>query len=657
MKKVILLLLLSLVCNFKVIHASEIKDSKEGNVPSTKSLDSGKVRDFDMERFLKADGKVLRNKEGKGDVVTLVGTNVGGWQVMEAWMCPTDAKDQLTTMKVFTDRFGKEVAEELIKVYEDHWWREKDFDNVLDLNFNVLRLPISYINLLDENGILRADTLATYDWFVDECEKRDIYVILDLHAAPGSQNGKDHSGDSSASKLYQSKEYRELTISLWKQLAAHYKGNPTIAGYDLLNEPEGTEEEKSPWGGVQMPFYDELYKAVREVDEDHLIIFEAIWEATDMPDPSEYGWENVMYQYHFYGWDGIEDANKQKKFIDSKIVLDERTNFDVPVLIGEFTFFTNLSSWEYGLSVFKERGWSYTTWTYKTVEYGNWGIYTSKKSDTPDVNIYHDEKDVIVDKWSKIGTSDSFTRNKYLADILKVMADEDKAQSNTRKWYHNFTTETKVYGEVATKVEVVPGKEVTAKLGDSNILKYEILEDKSLPQGTRYFQLLPMVRDTIDVRGMDYLLIDAFVRKGISSFQVILVDKDGKRFVTNTFKDVPPLTHGWEKLMVDIEDASIDKSAIAQILIGTNSTGIYYFKDIYFGQSYVDSLPTESLEEMEKDKGVSVTLPTFSQEKVVSDNKYLSNKNLTILGIFAIASVIFVGVYRFFKIKSKLFKK
>lgn len=657
MKKVILLLLLSLVCNFKIIHASEIKDSQGGNVPSTKSLDSGKVRVFDMERFLKADGKVLRNNEGKGDIVTLIGTNIGGWQVMEAWMCPTDAKDQLTTMQVFTERFGKDVAEELIKVYEEHWWNEDDFDNVLDLNFNVIRLPISYINLLDENGILRADTLATYDWFVDECEKRDIYVILDLHAAPGSQNGKDHSGDTSGSRLYQSKEYKELTISLWKQLAAHYKGNPTIAGYDLLNEPEGSAEERSPWGGVQIPFYDELYKAVREVDEDHLIIFEAVWEATDMPDPSEYGWENVMYQYHFYGWDGIEDANKQKKFIDNKIALDEKTNFNVPVLVGEFTFFTNLSSWEYGLQVFKERGWSYTTWTYKTVEYGNWGIYSSKKSDTPDVNIYKDEKDVIIDKWSKIATADSFTRNKYLADLLKVMADEEQGKSNIRKWYHNFTTDTKAYGEVGTKVELVAGNEVTSKLGDSKILKYELLEDKNLPQGTRYLQLLPMVRDTIDVRGMDYLLFDAFVRKGIASFQVILVDKDGKRFVTNTFKDIPPLTHSWEKLMVDIEDATIDKSAIAQILIGSNTTGTYYFKDIYFGQSYVDLLPTESIEDMEEDKGVSVTLPTFKQEEASSSSKPLSKKNLTILGVAAIASVIILGIYRLFKTKSKLLKK
>jgi len=108
-----------------------------------------------QERFLKADGKVLRNNYGTGDIVTLRGTNVGGWQVIEAWMCPSNGKDQLTTIQTFTDRFGDEAAEELLKVYEDHWWQESDFDNIADLNFNVLRLPISYFNLLDENGLWR----------------------------------------------------------------------------------------------------------------------------------------------------------------------------------------------------------------------------------------------------------------------------------------------------------------------------------------------------------------------------------------------------------------------------------------------------------------------------------------------------------------------
>jgi aryl-phospho-beta-D-glucosidase BglC (GH1 family) len=377
-----------------------------------------------MERFLKVDGKYLRNDYGKGEIVTLRGTNIGGWQVMEGWMCPTDAVDQRTTIETLTDRFGKAMAEELIKVYERAWWQEQDFDNVKDLNFNVIRLPISYLNLLDESGRLREDTLATYDWFVAECEKRDIYVILDLHCAPGSQNGRDHSGDSSGSRLYTENEFQDLTVSLWEQLALHYKGNATIAGYDLLNEPEGNEEERNPWGTAQFPFYHRLYQAIRTVDPDHLIILEAIWEPTDMKAPAEFGWENVMYEYHCYGWEGIHEVEAQQRFTDSKVAMMNKVNFNVPVLIGEFTLFTQPASWEYALDVYAKNGWSWTTWTYKTVEFGNWGIFNSTKIDTPDVNIKTDSSETIYEKWSRTDTKTSFSKNEILYNLLKEKASQ-----------------------------------------------------------------------------------------------------------------------------------------------------------------------------------------------------------------------------------------
>jgi hypothetical protein len=378
------------------------------------------------QRFLKADGKALRNNGGTGEIVTLRGTNAGGWQVMEAWMCPTNSPDQKTTVKVLTERFGEKTARELLAVYEKAWWQEQDFDNVKALSFNVIRLPISCYNLLNQEGRLNEDTLGMLDWFVTECGKRDLYVILDLHAAPGSQNGKDHSGDSNGSTLYTDERMKELTISLWEQLAEHYLGNATVAGYDLLNEPEGNESERSPWGKVQLPFYDQLYRAVRAIDPDHLIIMNSIWEPGDMPDPSEYGWENVMYEYHFYGWDGINDSRAQKAFTDSKVVKNRQAGHEVPVLVGEFTLFEKLESWEYALRIYEKNGWSWTTWTYKTVNMGSWGIYNSTIASTPKVDIYQDSEETIRDKWSRVSTKESFTVNQPLYQVLQQWAGRTK---------------------------------------------------------------------------------------------------------------------------------------------------------------------------------------------------------------------------------------
>src|SRR5699024_3894485 len=147
--------------------------------------------------FLKADGKILRINFGSGDQVTLRGTNVGGWLVMEEWMSPVNSPDQKTTVETLTERFGSKKAWELIDVYQNHYWQTSDFDLVKKEGMNVLRLPFSYFEMLEEDGSLKETAFDRLDWFIQEAEKRELYVILDLHGAPGSQNGKDHSGDIS----------------------------------------------------------------------------------------------------------------------------------------------------------------------------------------------------------------------------------------------------------------------------------------------------------------------------------------------------------------------------------------------------------------------------------------------------------------------------
>ena len=566
--------------------------------------------------FLKADGRVLRDHAGSGEIVTLRGTNVGGWQLMEAWMCPTNAPDQKTAIAVLTERFGREKAEELLKVYENAWWQEQDFDNVAELNFNVLRLPISYLNLLDEEGKLREDTLAVYDWFVQECAKREIYVILDLHAAPGSQNGRDHSGDSSESVLFTDAGAQELTISLWVQLAGYYKGNPTIAGYDLLNEPEGNEKERAPWGAVQLPFFNHLYQAVRAVDPDHIILFNAIWEPTDMPDPAEYGWDNVMYEYHFYGWNGIEDVTAQRSFIDSKVENNNRAGHKVPVLIGEFTLFDKLPSWEYAIRVFNENGWSWTTWTYKTVDMGSWGIYNSKAITTPKVNIYTDSAETIEEKWSKADTKTGFARNTYLYDLLKVMADEKAGADDPRRWFQNFE-----FDEIALRTgtdaaaEVVSSKETYSSREESKVIKLTVTGAERMPTKTSGNVCIPpAIRSSVDTGGMNYLILHTYSRNGNYPLFVTLVDRTGATWLGTTLAAAMPVAYRWEKVFLDLNGADIDRSGIIEIRIGSGKPGTYYLDDIYFASSYADPFPDETAEQMREDIGMVGTITDWAED-------------------------------------------
>ncbi len=359
--------------------------------------------------FLKTDGKVLRNNHGSGEVVTLKGTNAGGWLVMENWQCPVNAIDQITTIRTFTERFGSKTADELINLYQDNWWTEEDFDILKASGANTIRLPITYFEMQNLDGTLKQTAFDRLDWFIKECEEREMYVLIDMHGVIGSQNGKDHSGDTTyenVGNFYGNEENIQKAIVLWEAIARRYKDNPWIAGYDLLNEPSAT-------GPTQYEVYSRLYDAIRAIDKNHVIFVQSIWEPNDMPDPDYYGWENVVYEYHFYGWGDTDGDNYdyQKAFIDSKVRMVNEVDYNVPLLVGEFAFFDDARSWDYGVGVFNAEGWSYTSWTYKVTGLdSSWGMYTSNHAK---VDVFKDSEAVIREKWSaeKLNTSKAFVRS------------------------------------------------------------------------------------------------------------------------------------------------------------------------------------------------------------------------------------------------------
>jgi aryl-phospho-beta-D-glucosidase BglC (GH1 family) len=356
-------------------------------------------------RFLKASGTKIRDHGGTGSEVILRGANAGGWLVQESWMNPTDAKDQVTMRATFAARFGDAIRDQLEAVYEDNYWTEDDFINCRNLGLNCVRLPFTALNVLDSQGQLLPNAWVRLDWFVSRSKAAGLYVIVDLHGAPGSQNGQDHSGDTSGANLWSSKANQDLTVWLWEQVAAHFEGEPTVAGYDLLNEP--TAGPAGPTGGktkkLQWDFYDRLYHAVRAVDPDHMLFLESCWEPSDLPPPGQYGWENVVYEYHNYLWGHDADTQAQWAFADAKVAAVQAAGYPVPTLVGEFTGFSNLDAWEGILQRYNAAGWSWTTWTYKvTGVNNNWGLYNQTP---PTVAIATDTGTSIADKWRQVGSA------------------------------------------------------------------------------------------------------------------------------------------------------------------------------------------------------------------------------------------------------------
>jgi aryl-phospho-beta-D-glucosidase BglC (GH1 family) len=403
--------ILSLVIVVALLFSFVIIGSK---ITTTKAEAAGSMSASD---FLKVSGTDIKNNYGTGKNVYLRGTNAGGWLVQESWMNPTNAPDQKTMMDTFKNRFGTDGRDALIKIYEDNYWTTADFDNCAALGMSVIRLPFTYMNLVDDNHNLKQDAFSRLDWFVDNCSKRGIYVILDLHGAFGSQNGMDHSGEvNDGYQLYWNDYNRNKTFWLWSEVAKHYKGNPAVAGYDILNEPG---PKAGLTGQVQWDFYNEIYNTIRAQDSDHIIIMESCWNPSDLPNPNNYGWTNVVYEYHYYPWDYVNNADGQKSYTNDKIRDVKNATYGVPTFVGEFTCFGEIDAWYYTLEQYNANGFHWTSWAYKSVsDYGSWGIYNHNPGK---VDIYNDSYDTIADKWSKTGASNSWkSSNSMVYDAIKT---------------------------------------------------------------------------------------------------------------------------------------------------------------------------------------------------------------------------------------------
>ena len=388
--------------------------------------------------------------DADGNAVVLRGTNFGGWLVQEGWMCPTKQTDTLSTDMTLYSRFGKEKAEALIAAYQESWITEEDFKTVKELGLNVVRVPFTYMNvyhhLSDEGELLppdeftlREDPFERLDFALEMCKKYGLYLILDMHGAVGSQNGSDHSGDTSRTNLYADTElgeaYREKTAELWALVAEHFAGESNVAGYDLLNEPTRAS------GATQWDYYDVLYKAVREADPDHMIFIEATWEPNNLPSPEDYGWENVVYEYHHYNWDYNNQSNKS--FYTFKKLLGN--THKVPSLIGEFNAWgdsrrstgkrdqTDLEANAGVLEFYNGEGWHWTTWTYKvvgTLRDSNWGLFNASTllKDVTKIDPKTDSYEDILAAWSSVDTAEHFTLYSDFADIVSAAAAAPFAQ-------------------------------------------------------------------------------------------------------------------------------------------------------------------------------------------------------------------------------------
>jgi len=362
------------------------------------------------------NGKIT---DENNQTIFLKGCNTGNWLMLEMWMLNYAEKgieDQHVFIETLQHRFGKEKAEELMDVYRSHWIKESDFDIIKSFGMNTIRLPFDYKLLMSSDTKpfrLKSDAWEWLDLTIKIAKEKGFYVILDMHGAPGRQSGMDHSGRVGYNKLWSNKGFQDQTSWLWKQISNRYKNEPTVAAYDLLNEPWGSSEKNLKKIVLK------CYKEIRKNNDDHIVIFPGHTSGIDFyQNIKSIELSNVIYTMHFYpGFFGWGSATP---YVHAEFLLEGLPNwvtkmekFNSPLLIGEFNVvLKNAGGGEMMrryYDFYESLNWPATMWSYKVLDAiggvgdGTWGMVTNAKTLT-DVDLKTASYNEIRDWFISFGT-------------------------------------------------------------------------------------------------------------------------------------------------------------------------------------------------------------------------------------------------------------
>lgn len=390
----------------------------------------------------------------EGNLFQIQGINYGNLLIQEGWMSVNSLGPKLNEDGSYAKINSEGVIEEYEEVYQEEldlalknnpnlnqekinelwsiyyksYCQEIDFQNIKEIGLNTIRLPMYYRNFLegeDDKLVMKENAFEFIDYFLENAKKYDLKVILDMHGVVGGQSGNEHSG-TRRTEFWTNEVYQKEMCDLWKNIASYYLNErkdlaSTILAYDLINEPALDKKvtTKREWDVM-----DKMYKAIREVDEDHIIAIEGCWYFDSLPDPKKYNWENVMYEFHLYNWDNAKVSNDVYHTLHFFKWMT--TNYDVPIYIGEFNFFDKKDEWIKWLNEYDERGLNWSIWSYKTISVGwwdmSWGIYVYKmnlRDEKQKLDVRTATYEEIKEVWSNQGTKETYKDTGVLKSVLE----------------------------------------------------------------------------------------------------------------------------------------------------------------------------------------------------------------------------------------------
>lgn len=344
--------------------------------------------------MLRTDGSQIVNPNG--ETVVLKGAALGGMLNMENFITGYSGHEHEHRAQM-AEVMGEEKSNYFFDRLIHYFFTEADAAYFASLGLNCIRIPFNYRHFIDDMNpsVIKQKGFDLIDRIVNICAQYNLYVVLDMHAVPGGQNQDWHS-DSGITKalFWEFKDHQDRAIQLWESLAKHYKDNPVVAGYNLLNEPADPKRTASGHYGQRLiDWYERAEKAVRAIDPEHMIFIDGNTYAMDFRAFPEKPLPNAVYACHDYSHLGFpigeqyestkEQKEKLRRSFERKVEFMRKKN--VPIWNGEFgpvyqnerkegqeavkTNAKRFAMLKEQLAIYAETDVSWSIWLYKDVGY------------------------------------------------------------------------------------------------------------------------------------------------------------------------------------------------------------------------------------------------------------------------------------------------
>jgi endoglucanase len=312
-------------------------------------------------KFISVKGKDVIGADGKPFLMR--GTNLGNWLVPEGYMFKfKNISSPRLINTAFSELMGPEETKAFWTKFLEVYITQADIHYLKSTGMNSIRIPFNYKLFTNEEYMGKSDPnhgFKLLDKVLRWCKQEGLYVILDMHCAPGGQTGDNIDDGYGFPFLFDDAASQQMTIDIWRRIAAHYKNETIVMGYDLLNEPIAHYFDAVHFNPLLEPLYKRITQAIRTVDKNHILFLGGSqWDSNFKPFGKPFD-DKLVYEFHKY-WTDPTQAVVQD-------YIDFRDKYNVPIYVGETG--ENKDEWVMQFRLMLEKnniGWHY--WPYKKMD-------------------------------------------------------------------------------------------------------------------------------------------------------------------------------------------------------------------------------------------------------------------------------------------------